>query len=465
MAILDVVIGLVFVYLILSLACTAMTEVLAQWLNTRAVTLHEGIWTLLTGRPGNRPPWNRAPADEPLRSAKAELEKRREALRSLAGAAFDRYEAADANQRKARSLAAVAAGEAAAAERRVRRAADVLHAVSLSGDTAGRPVAQAALNSARVECSMRRAACTDARVNANTAERAFAEAERELARVAAEPLRSFIDAREALVRARGAAVVRQLYAHPIIAGLSQSRRRLLQRVQLPSYIPAHAFSAALTDIVSPAAEKGPPTLAALREAAGELPEQLRKPLLLFVDEAAGDVERFRWNLERWYTDAMERVSGLYKRKAQAVVLGIALAIALATNADTVRIARVLVSNAALRDSVVERATTATTAGADVNALIARLRFVGIPLGWGVTEEQRAALARAPRQDYPAAWLKVYAPLLLHGLPGLLLTTLALSLGAPFWFDVLNRVINIRAAGRAPEEKPKPPEALPPPRGA
>jgi hypothetical protein len=44
--------------------------------------------------------------------------------------------------------------------------------------------------------------------------------------------------------------------------------------------------------------------------------------------------------------------------------------------------------------------------------------------------------------------------------GLLLTACAASLGAPFWFDVLNRVISIRAAGKAPEESPLPPRQIP-----
>ncbi|WP_299579595.1 hypothetical protein [Mucilaginibacter sp.] len=38
------------------------------------------------------------------------------------------------------------------------------------------------------------------------------------------------------------------------------------------------------------------------------------------------------------------------------------------------------------------------------------------------------------------------------LPGLLITALALSLGAPFWFDLLNKLVSIRAAGVKPEEK-------------
>lgn len=62
---------------------------------------------------------------------------------------------------------------------------------------------------------------------------------------------------------------------------------------------------------------------------------------------------------------------------------------------------------------------------------------------------------APRTHPAAFWTKVL---------GLLMTALAISLGAPFWFDLLNKVISIRAAGRSPEEKAKSP-AGPPKRAA
>ncbi len=35
--------------------------------------------------------------------------------------------------------------------------------------------------------------------------------------------------------------------------------------------------------------------------------------------------------------------------------------------------------------------------------------------------------------------------------GWLVTILAISLGAPFWFDVLNKFMNLRNTGRAPDE--------------
>jgi len=41
--------------------------------------------------------------------------------------------------------------------------------------------------------------------------------------------------------------------------------------------------------------------------------------------------------------------------------------------------------------------------------------------------------------------------------GWLLTVLALSMGAPFWFDVLNKFMNVRFAGKSPDEASKKPE--------
>ena len=36
-------------------------------------------------------------------------------------------------------------------------------------------------------------------------------------------------------------------------------------------------------------------------------------------------------------------------------------------------------------------------------------------------------------------------------PSTLVTALALSLGAPFWFDLLNRLVNLRQTGKPPDE--------------
>jgi hypothetical protein len=47
--------------------------------------------------------------------------------------------------------------------------------------------------------------------------------------------------------------------------------------------------------------------------------------------------------------------------------------------------------------------------------------------------------------------------------GWLITAFAVSLGAPFWFDLLNKFVNVRASGKPPEEKPKEPKEIPKPK--
>jgi hypothetical protein len=46
---------------------------------------------------------------------------------------------------------------------------------------------------------------------------------------------------------------------------------------------------------------------------------------------------------------------------------------------------------------------------------------------------------------------------LERLLGWLLTVLALSMGAPFWFDLLNKFMNVRYTGKSPDETSKKPE--------
>lgn len=107
-------------------------------------------------------------------------------------------------------------------------------------------------------------------------------------------------------------------------------------------------------------------------------------------------------------------------------------------------------------------TTADTAlirkrYADIRA---QLDSMELQLGW--TWEEAARLGFAARDTKGKAipgmdvtdfqWLAMFAKLV-----GLLMTALAISLGAPFWFDTLNKVISIRTAGRSPTERPKSPE--------
>ncbi|MEJ7811466.1 MAG: hypothetical protein WKG32_13725 [Gemmatimonadaceae bacterium] len=249
-------------------------------------------------------------------------------------------------------------------------------------------------------------------------------------------------------------LAKEFYDHPLI-------RVLCEGGKPPSYIPARTFALTLLDLAAPAVGGRDP-LADVRGAIASAPfgGGLKRSLLVLVDEARGDVDRTRENIEIWFNTGMDRVSAAYKKRSQTIVLVIAALITIVANADTVKIATALSRNTALRASLVAQAEafarqpppgtvvdTTTTPAQRVKESIAQVQGLGIPLGWH--------LGGMPDWG-PGEW----GARLAGKTVGILVTMFAVSLGAPFWFDMLNKVITIRAAGRSPDEAPKKPEAKP-----
>ena len=287
-------------------------------------------------------------------------------------------------------------------------------------------------------------------------------------------------------------LAQQFYDHPLIQSLYRKGR-------LPSYIPSKMFALVLMDIVLPRQANRAVTIEAMRSAVAESPvgENLKRLLTVLIDDAGSaleagqklreaglvDVEMFdvasrqvRQNIEVWFNDSMERVAGWYKQKTQAATFVIAIVLTVGLNADTIAIAKRLSYDSALRQSLVAQAeklaeqpvayvvvpdggTGGQSAGqrpedpqaetamalAQLEGRISVLQQTGVPLGWP---------SEAP-SNRDALWM-------LTKFLGLLLTAAAASLGAPFWFDVLNKIMTIRSSGKAPEERPKSPKEVPRP---
>lgn len=109
-----------------------------------------------------------------------------------------------------------------------------------------------------------------------------------------------------------------------------------------------------------------------------------------------------------------------------------------------------------------RLAAVAQARANYLASRARLDSMELKLGWTRDEAVRIGWIEADSsyQGSAPAWRAPFNLPFLGKVLGLLLTALAISLGAPFWFDLLNKVISIRGAGRSPEERPKAPEGGP-----
>jgi len=260
-----------------------------------------------------------------------------------------------------------------------------------------------------------------------------------------------------------------IYKHPLIASLSDPDKK-----RKPSYIPASRFALALIDHVKAQGGQAdhPQALVAGLHAASEAKKPYARAVAAVLADTSPQHQTDQSKIEDWFNDGMDRISGWYKRKTTAWIMALAVIVTVALNADTIRISRTLWDNQAVRTAVVEQAKGRVQAeqsnepvplveytdpekpneGKAVRPMPdsalspAEREVLGKLTGW--TEAKREWKTIEANND--SKWPLVY--LLLRTLIGLLLTIVAVSQGAPFWFDVLNRFMNVRSSGRAPDER-------------
>ena len=285
---------------------------------------------------------------------------------------------------------------------------------------------------------------------------------------------------------RDQALAEAIYAHPLIRSLYQGSRR-------PSYVPSKLFALALLDALTPPGEGTDHQR--LRQALTNGSDPVHGALRALLKDADDDASKFQENIEVWFNHVMERVSGVYKRWTQCALLGIAACLTIALNADSLVIGRAVWQDPTLRASLVAEAQKVQAQSApsviapaiadedtpppppaeppeslqtvldDSGKYVQRLRDVQLPLGWSRCLPGAAAgqcLESRVMEQFPGSilsaegrgrWLSAVEN---HWL-GWFITVLAISLGAPFWFDLLNKFMAVRGAGKAPEERPKSPK--------
>lgn len=245
-------------------------------------------------------------------------------------------------------------------------------------------------------------------------------------------------------------IVDAFYAHPLIKSLNEKGTR-------PSYIPDAVFARVLLDMFAPTdgavklpVDKFNEFVSGVTKA---LPpdSDLRRTLLILAEDAGGDLEKLQASLVVWFNDAMKRVTGWYKNQSQSSLLLISFMICLALNADSIRIVKELYSSPAKRNVIVAQAEQASktyvdnsgNGGADsaktLTESLGKLEATGLTLGW-------EGYASKPDVSNGEIFVKV-----IFSLIGILFTSLAATIGAPFWFDMLGKLINLRAIGKPPAE--------------
>lgn len=247
------------------------------------------------------------------------------------------------------------------------------------------------------------------------------------------------------------ALIREFYEHPLIKSMIHDKNH-------PTYLSPRNFSATLTDIIT-GAQQGRLAFNNLLEAVNALPDgEVKRSLLALLRRSDEDLDKARFAIEGWFNDAMDRVSGWYKRRTQVWTIVIAAVLTLVANADTIQITRKLWTDPVLRSAVVEEAKV--RAQKPRPTVSVEYKDEDDPTNPTVTRNEGNQLSDKERQllgqliGWHSGWRDNWSwltPL------GWILTILAISMGAPFWFDMLNKIMNVRFAGKSPDEKAKTPE--------
>jgi len=204
--------------------------------------------------------------------------------------------------------------------------------------------------------------------------------------------------------------------------------------------------------------------AEIRIVIDKLPESVKKSLSALamrsqikVDSVEQELSQFKKEIEIWFDRSMDRASGVYKRNAKGVAFLIGLILAFAANADTFHIVNRLSKDTPLRYAITQNAGQITSSCSssqgtqestsqldcirqEVNQTLDK---ISLPLGWSTVNLSQ-------QEEEGKGWqLNGFSFAPLRRILGWMVSGLAISMGAPFWFELLGKIINVRNTGPKP----------------
>jgi hypothetical protein len=250
-------------------------------------------------------------------------------------------------------------------------------------------------------------------------------------------------------------VTSSFFAHPLVQSISFSPtrgpifRRSAPDQPRPTYIASDLFSKVLQSVLAVVhGVQG----ADLPTVIARMPEsRLKQRLETVILGVEGDAKACNAALEKWYDDTMERINGLYKRNTQVVLFILGLFLAVAFNVNILKVSATLWSSSAARDEVTAVAQLYgckdldSCKSAEYQSVREQLEknLKSLPLGYG---DGGLIVYWQGIKDEP---MRQLSGEIAFSVGGWLLMAIAISLGAPFWFDLVNKLINVRMVGQKP----------------
>ncbi|MBC7912137.1 MAG: hypothetical protein H7Y30_16640 [Pyrinomonadaceae bacterium] len=412
-SILEVAIGVVFIYLFLSLICSAINEGIASTINKRGSNLFDGVKNLL---------------NDPKFTGLAQ--------QLYTHGLIDGISQEAANPAKENRLPSYMSSNTFA-----------LALLDILGS-------QGITQSYQETANQRQAELTEAQANLATK-----PDDADLQSKVSEAQAALAKANAILLKAEA---VKQAHAAADTAAQQVTSRKDTARLQNAAQKLAEALSLGRS-----LAAEFPDQLGNIERAVTSLPAgHTKQSLLVLINKTKREASQgtdqiaairnqivgLERNVEVWFNDSMDRCGGWYKRWTQKVLLVISIILVIGTNADTIMLVKRFSRDNALRASVVSAAERAVqnTAGNPAENEQAREKLlqdaesIQLPLGWVSNPNDPFKTDQIPK-SFLGWLLKIL---------GLIISIFAVSLGAPFWFDMLSKFINLRGAGTPPGETKK-----------
>ncbi|MBW4682768.1 MAG: hypothetical protein KME19_22145 [Microcoleus vaginatus WJT46-NPBG5] len=158
-----------------------------------------------------------------------------------------------------------------------------------------------------------------------------------------------------------------------------------------------------------------------------------------------DITQLQIQVETWFDRSLDRASGVYKRNAKGVAILIGLVVAVIANTDTFHIVESLSRNSVLRATITQNAEQVVTRNPKGAAGLTKLKTemrealadVSIPIGWSKANQEQQF---SQKEDWKIPYLKQIV--------GWIVSGLAISMGSSFWFGLLNKIVNVRNTGKS-----------------
>ena len=260
------------------------------------------------------------------------------------------------------------------------------------------------------------------------------------------------------------------YDHPLIKYLGENKSH-----SKPAYLTAKNFSKVLIDLLrgenvqpgqsfNPLIQQALITGETLWGAGSKISPQTLSYLKSIWADAQGDVEKFSGFLEQWYDDTMERATGWFKRKTQLILFLIGLALAITFNIDSISIATKLSNDPKLAAQLADNAAIYAQNNKELFTLKSEIPTASSNVNSDGSAVQLEAIVKKSNELIDSAtnivngnladtnkllglgWKDVHTDFCWwRNILGWLITALAISLGAPFWFDLLNKLVQLRTS--------------------